>query len=317
MNGRTAPLPQVGSLSSENASTDQRSHVPDRPSRALFATQSATHFDLPRGPQNARSLPSASADPVDPFDCDQIAFDDVHDPVPAHAQSQHVCPPERLRRIRIPGRASNPSITACMLSASSRNREAVVTALGDHSTLTGPHQAAAAAPPRVRSPRAAQPPTTPGTLPAPLRSLRPLAPAQTPTALAPAAAGTQPPGPPQQPHRPDESPHTGRRRLTRQAVHSCDHVTARARHFRGDTRPRRRRSPVNLQEQPTPGLSQPGPSLVCPMAMTSNRTPVPRPVMGAFPPRHPNNAAWAGGTVQIAPAANAYSCRIADNPGRA
>jgi hypothetical protein len=37
---------QVGGLNSQNASTDQHQQARDRLSRALFATQSATQFDL-------------------------------------------------------------------------------------------------------------------------------------------------------------------------------------------------------------------------------------------------------------------------------
>ena len=46
MNGRTVPLPQVERLTRQNASTGQRALTLDRPSRAPFATQSATQIDL-------------------------------------------------------------------------------------------------------------------------------------------------------------------------------------------------------------------------------------------------------------------------------
>jgi hypothetical protein len=46
MNHRQVPLPQVVSADQENTSSRQRSQVPIRLSRAPFATQSATHFDL-------------------------------------------------------------------------------------------------------------------------------------------------------------------------------------------------------------------------------------------------------------------------------
>jgi hypothetical protein len=46
MDLRKVLLPQVGRLASQNTSTDQRPQAPDRPSRAPFATQSATQFDL-------------------------------------------------------------------------------------------------------------------------------------------------------------------------------------------------------------------------------------------------------------------------------
>ena len=111
-----------------------------------------------------------------------------------------------------PASASNAATTARMPSASSRNREAVVTALGDHSTLSGRHRAAACAPARVRWRQAAQPLTTPCTPPRLPRSPHPPVPAEMPTAPTPAAAGTQLPEQQQQPHRPDESPHAGRRR---------------------------------------------------------------------------------------------------------
>src|SRR5260370_28472801 len=48
MNGRTVPLPLVQGVTRQNTSTGQHPHATDRPSRAPFATQSATQFDLPR-----------------------------------------------------------------------------------------------------------------------------------------------------------------------------------------------------------------------------------------------------------------------------
>jgi hypothetical protein len=46
MDLRPVLFPQAGRMTSQNTSTDQRPQAPDRPSRAPFATQSATHFDL-------------------------------------------------------------------------------------------------------------------------------------------------------------------------------------------------------------------------------------------------------------------------------
>jgi hypothetical protein len=43
---RTIPLPQVEGVTRQNTSTDQHPQAPDRPTRASFAPQSATHFDL-------------------------------------------------------------------------------------------------------------------------------------------------------------------------------------------------------------------------------------------------------------------------------
>jgi hypothetical protein len=46
-------LAQAGRLTSLNAGTDQRPQARDRLSRAPFATQSATHFDLGRAAAEA------------------------------------------------------------------------------------------------------------------------------------------------------------------------------------------------------------------------------------------------------------------------
>ena len=46
MDLREVPLPQAGHLIRQNTSTDQRPQAPIRLSRAQFAAQSATHFDL-------------------------------------------------------------------------------------------------------------------------------------------------------------------------------------------------------------------------------------------------------------------------------
>ncbi len=46
MDLRQVLLLQVGRMTSQNTSTDQRPQAPIRLSRAPFATQSATHFDL-------------------------------------------------------------------------------------------------------------------------------------------------------------------------------------------------------------------------------------------------------------------------------
>jgi hypothetical protein len=46
MNHRQVALPQVGRVTRQNTSTGQHRQAPGRLSRALFATQSATHFDL-------------------------------------------------------------------------------------------------------------------------------------------------------------------------------------------------------------------------------------------------------------------------------
>jgi hypothetical protein len=46
MDLRRVLLPQAGRLTSKNASTDQRPQALGRLSRARFATQSATQFDL-------------------------------------------------------------------------------------------------------------------------------------------------------------------------------------------------------------------------------------------------------------------------------
>jgi hypothetical protein len=48
MNHRRVQLSQVGQLTRQNMSAHQRSPAPDRPSRAQFATRSATQFDLRR-----------------------------------------------------------------------------------------------------------------------------------------------------------------------------------------------------------------------------------------------------------------------------
>jgi hypothetical protein len=46
MNHRQVALPQVGRVTRQNTSTGQHRQAPGRLSRALFTTQSATHFDL-------------------------------------------------------------------------------------------------------------------------------------------------------------------------------------------------------------------------------------------------------------------------------
>ena len=118
-------------------------------------------------------------------------------------------------------KASNAATTVLMPSASSRNRDAVVTALGDHSALTRRHQAAACVPARAGWRRAARPPTTPGTPPRRPRSQRPHAPAGTRAAPALAAAGIRPPEPQQRLLRQDESLRAGRCPRAQQAVRSC------------------------------------------------------------------------------------------------
>jgi hypothetical protein len=45
MNHRTVPLSLVEDVTRQNTSADRHSQARDRLSRALFATQSATHFD--------------------------------------------------------------------------------------------------------------------------------------------------------------------------------------------------------------------------------------------------------------------------------
>jgi hypothetical protein len=52
------PSLQVACLTRQNASTGQRSQAPDRLSRAPFATQSATHFDLGQAAGEAACCPS-------------------------------------------------------------------------------------------------------------------------------------------------------------------------------------------------------------------------------------------------------------------
>jgi hypothetical protein len=46
------PPPQVEQLTCENTSTHWHSQAPDKPRRAPFATQSATHFDLADEPSD-------------------------------------------------------------------------------------------------------------------------------------------------------------------------------------------------------------------------------------------------------------------------
>jgi hypothetical protein len=242
MKTRTVPLSLVQRVTRQNTSTDQHPQARDRLSRALFATRSATQFDLSQGCSTPATSRSASADPVNSFNRDQIALDDVHDAISADAQPQHLSPRNDCAGYGSPASASKAATTARMPSASSRNREAVVTALGDHSTLTGRHRAAACAPARMRWRQAAQPLTTPGTPPRLPRSPHPPVPAEMPTAPAPAGAGTQLPEQQQQPHRPDESPHAGRRRLTRQAVQSW-----RLRYLPQPTVPRRYAAPAQTR----------------------------------------------------------------------
>jgi hypothetical protein len=50
MDRSAVPQPQVDQLTCENTSTRWHSQAPDKPTRAPFATQSATHFDLGEEP---------------------------------------------------------------------------------------------------------------------------------------------------------------------------------------------------------------------------------------------------------------------------
>jgi hypothetical protein len=56
----TVPLPLVEQLTRQNTSTDQHPQAPDMLSRARFATQSATHFDLDPAPPLRGSLRSSA-----------------------------------------------------------------------------------------------------------------------------------------------------------------------------------------------------------------------------------------------------------------
>ena len=88
--------PQVGGLNCENASADQHSQVLDRPSRAPFATQSATYFDLADEPS---------------YEVIDILFDNR--PVCVHGLSPRVTSANGLRWARraVQGWASNATQT--------------------------------------------------------------------------------------------------------------------------------------------------------------------------------------------------------------
>jgi hypothetical protein len=90
------PQPQVEQLTCENKSTHWHSQAPDKPTRAPFATQSATHFDLADEP---------SDEVVD------IRFDDPA--IRVHGLSPQFTSANRLRSARgaVQGCASNATQT--------------------------------------------------------------------------------------------------------------------------------------------------------------------------------------------------------------
>src|SRR5580693_5401795 len=90
------PQPQVEQLTCVNTSTHWHSQAPDKPRRALFATQSATHFDLADKP---------SDEVVD------IRFDDPA--IRVHGLSPRFTSANRLRAARgaVQGCASNATQT--------------------------------------------------------------------------------------------------------------------------------------------------------------------------------------------------------------
>jgi hypothetical protein len=166
-------------------------------------------------------LAVCSAYAVDPLNRDHITLDDVHDPVLADAEPEHISPPKGLRRYGSPARASKPATTVFMPAVSSRNLDAVVTARGDHSTLTRSHRAGACAHAHAKWPLAVRPLTTPGTPPELPQPQHPPVLGATPAVPARATAGTQPLEQPQRFPRRDGSPHASQRPSAHQAVRSC------------------------------------------------------------------------------------------------
>jgi hypothetical protein len=120
---RSAVLPpQVEQLTCENASTHWHSQAPDKPRRAAFATQSATHFELADEP---------SDEVVD------IRFDDPA--IRVHGLSPRFTSANRLRSARgaVQGCASNATQT--VLDRREQDRTA---ALARRTRATPPLQAA-------------------------------------------------------------------------------------------------------------------------------------------------------------------------------
>ena len=107
------PSLQVGQLTCQYASTGRQSQAPDEPSRAPFATQSATRIDLV-----APSAPRCSV--IDDPLCRQYGTSHRASPAPPRRANRLTCP----RRTRPPGRVCHTERNPCVYESGQRQPSA-------------------------------------------------------------------------------------------------------------------------------------------------------------------------------------------------